>query len=136
MFINNKQMVFQIEGRTFHCALDVTMNYIGGKWKSVVLWYLLQGTQRFSELKKSIPSITEKMLSLQLKELEKDGIVCRTVYPQVPPKVEYALTDFGRELTPIIEAMAKWGRSTGKNRGKLVELGSKKPEHKSRPVKA
>ncbi|RDC65178.1 winged helix-turn-helix transcriptional regulator [Adhaeribacter pallidiroseus] len=136
MLINNKQMVFQIEGRTFHCALDVTMNYIGGKWKSVVLWYLLGQTRRFSELKKLIPSITEKMLSLQLKELEADGIVCRTVYPQVPPKVEYALTDFGRELTPIIEAMAKWGRNTGKNRGKLVELGSKKTERKPRPAKA
>ncbi|PSR53834.1 transcriptional regulator [Adhaeribacter arboris] len=130
MLINNKEMVFKIEDRTYHCALDVTMNYIGGKWKSVVLWYLLRQTRRFSELKKLIPSITEKMLSLQLKELEKDGIVERTVYPQVPPKVEYALTDFGRELTPVIEAMAKWGRQTGKKRGELVEQVSRKAKSK------
>ncbi len=128
-------MVFKIEGRTFHCALDVTMSYIGGKWKAVVLWYLLGHTRRFSELKKLIPSITEKMLSLQLKELEKDGIITRTVYPQVPPKVEYSLTAFGEELTPIIEAMAKWGRNTGKKRGEMVEQTKSKAGQKMQPAK-
>lgn len=121
MIIDNKEMVFLIDGRKFHCALDVTMTFIGGKWKTVVLWYLRKDKKRFSELKKHIPDITEKMLSLQLKQLEQDGIVARKVYPEVPPRVEYFLTDFGKTLIPMLEEMAKWGRELGQNSGKLVE---------------
>ena len=85
MIINNKEMKFKVRGEEFHCAMDVTMNFIGGKWKTVVLWYLRKDKKRFGELRRLIPGITEKMLSLQLKQLEQDGIVDRVVYPEVPP---------------------------------------------------
>ena len=77
MIIKDKEYVYDIEGKKYHCAMDVTMDYIGGKWKTVVLWYLRNKTMRFGELKKQIPEITEKMLSIQLKQLEEDGLVHR-----------------------------------------------------------
>ncbi|KKR86982.1 MAG: Transcriptional regulator [Candidatus Curtissbacteria bacterium GW2011_GWA1_41_11] len=125
MIIDGKELTIQINGKAYHCALDVTMGFIGGKWKTVVLWYLRNEHQRFSELKKHIPEITEKMLSLQLKELVKDGIVGRKVYAEVPPRVEYFLTEEGRTLIPCLEALAKWGRDRGKKYGKVKELNEK-----------
>lgn len=122
MIIDGKEYVFQLRGKTFHCAMDVTMHFIGGKWKTVVLWYLRNRTLRFSELKKQIPDITEKMLSLQLKALEEDGLVKREVFPEVPLRVEYSLTDFGRTLIPVLEAVALWGRMLGKEEGEVVEV--------------
>lgn len=121
MIIDGKEVVIKIKGKTYHCALDVTMDFIGGKWKTVVLWYLRNNRQRFSELKKQIPEITEKMLSLQLKKLEKDGIITRKVYAEVPPRVEYFLTKEGKTLIPCIEALAKWGRNRSKNYGEIKE---------------
>lgn len=120
MIINGEEKSILIRGELFHCALDLTMHYIGGKWKTIVLWYLRNDKKRFSELKKQIPDITEKMLSLQLKSLEEDGIVKRSVYAEVPPRVEYELTEFGRTLIPVIEAIAQWGRDLGQKEGKLV----------------
>lgn len=120
MIINGEEKSILIRGVLFHCALDLTMHYIGGKWKTIVLWYLRNNKKRFSELKKQIPDITEKMLSLQLKSLEEDGIVKRSVYAEVPPRVEYELTDFGRTLIPVVEAIAQWGRDLGQKEGKLV----------------
>jgi DNA-binding HxlR family transcriptional regulator len=117
MIIQNKEVVIDLHGETFHCALDVTMSFIGGKWKSVILWYLRNKTMRFSELKKQIPDITEKMLSLQLKALEESGLVKREVFMEVPLKVEYSLTDFGKSLTPVVEMIAKWGRNLAENEG-------------------
>lgn len=125
MIIKNKEYVYRIGKVDFHCAMDVTMNFIGGKWKTVVLWYLKGGTLRFGELKKRIPDITEKMLSIQLKSLEVHGLVCRKVFAEVPLRVEYSLTDKGRSLVPILDAIAKWGRSEGENEGKLVEVNKK-----------
>jgi DNA-binding HxlR family transcriptional regulator len=119
--IDNKEKVFMLEGKEYHCAMDVTMDYIGGKWKTVVLWYLRSDKKRFSELRKLIPNITEKMLSLQLKDLENDGLVTRKIYPEVPPKVEYYLTDFGKTLIPMLEEIAKWGRGLAQAKGKMVE---------------
>ena len=110
--------------RTYHCALDVTMHVIGGKWKTIVLWYLRKGSKRFSELRKLIPDITEKMLSMQLKQLEKDGLVSRKVFAEVPPRVEYTLTAHGRTLLPLLEEIAKWGRMIGKKYGKLEKAVS------------
>jgi DNA-binding HxlR family transcriptional regulator len=121
MIINGKEFEIEIEGKNYHCALDVTMDFIGGKWKSVVLWYLRNETLRFSELKKQIPSITEKMLSLQLKELEKDGIVARQVYAEVPPRVEYCLTEEGKSVIPVLEQLAAWGRERAKKFGEIRE---------------
>jgi DNA-binding HxlR family transcriptional regulator len=120
MVINGEEKSILLRGDVFHCALDVTMHFIGGKWKTVVLWYLKNEKKRFSELKKLIPDITEKMLSLQLKTLEEDGIVKRTLYPEVPPRVEYELTDFGKTLLPMIEAIALWGRNLSQKEGKIV----------------
>lgn len=121
MIINNEEYYFKINEREFHCALDVTMGFIGGKWKSIVLWYLRKDAKRFKDLKKDIPQITEKMLSLQLKELELDGIVTRTVFAEVPPRVEYELTDHGKTLIPMLEEMAKWGRNKGEKEGRLLK---------------
>lgn len=121
MLINEKDVRFKLHGREFHCALDITMNYIGGKWKTVVLWYLRKDKKRFSELNKLIPGITEKMLSIQLKQLEKDGLVARKIYAEVPPRVEYFLTDFGKTLLPMLEEIAHWGRELGTKEGELVE---------------
>ena len=104
----------------FHCALDITMHYIGGKWKAVVLWYLRKEKKRFGELKALIPDITDKMLSIQLKALEEDGIISRTVYPEVPPRVEYAFTEEGKSLIPVVEAIARWGREKAEQEAELV----------------
>ena len=92
------------------CPAEVTLQVVGGRWKVVILWFLLQKTMRFSDLLHSIAGITQKMLTQQLRELERDHVVERTVYPQVPPKVEYSLTPLGRSLKPIVEAMHHWGR--------------------------
>jgi len=128
MIIQNKEVVIDLYGETFHCALDVTMSYIGGKWKSVILWYLRNKTMRFSELKKQIPDITEKMLSLQLKALEESGLVKREVFMEVPLKVEYSLTGFGKSLTPVVGMIAKWGRNLAENEGlfRTIEKEMKK----------
>jgi len=122
MIIKGKKYVYNINGEIFHCAMDTTMKYIGGKWKTVVLWYLKNKTYRFGELNNQIPDITEKMLSLQLKALEKDGLVKREVFPEVPLRVEYSLTEFGKTLIPILNEIAKWGRNLGETKGKLKEV--------------
>lgn len=122
MIIEGKEYKIEMNGQTFYCALDVTMNFIGGKWKAIVLWYLRKGTKRFGELKKLIPPITEKMLSLQLKELEKDGIVKRTIFAEVPPRVEYELTDEGKTLLPLLEEIAQWGRRKASLEGVIREV--------------
>jgi DNA-binding HxlR family transcriptional regulator len=97
------------------------MNYVGGKWKTVVLWYLRNEKKRFAELKKHIPQITERMLSITLKQLEEDDIISRKVFTTKPPlRVEYELIKFGKTLLPLLEAVALWGRTTGKSKGKLV----------------
>ncbi|UFT99966.1 helix-turn-helix transcriptional regulator [Radiobacillus kanasensis] len=92
------------------CRVENALNILVGKWKPIILLHLLQeGTKRFSELKRSMPGITQKMLTKQLRELEEEDIVERVVYPQVPPKVEYSITEYGRSLEPILEAMHDWG---------------------------
>jgi len=99
------------------------MKYIGGKWKCVVIWYLKNKILRFSEIKKSIPDITEKMLSLQLKSLEADGIVDRKAFGDRPPfRVEYSLTSFGKSLIPVVDMLGQWGRSLGESKGELIDL--------------
>lgn len=91
------------------CAVSTTLDVIGGKWKVLILYHLSGQTLRFNELQRLLPAVTQRMLTLQLRELAADGIVHRKVYPQVPPKVEYSLTDFGRTLLPVIQAMHEWG---------------------------
>ena len=90
------------------CPVETTLSLIGGKYKALILWHLSAGTLRFSQLQKAITA-TPRMLTLQLRELENDGLISRTVYPEVPPRVEYAMTDLGRSLMPILTAMRNWG---------------------------
>ena len=122
MIIEGKELEIKLNGKIYHCALDVTMDYIGGKWKTVVLWYLRKKEKRFSELRQLIPAITEKTLSVQLKQLERDGFISRKVYAEVPPRVEYALTEEGKLLLPVLEDLAAWGRRTAEIRGKIEEV--------------
>ena len=99
------------------------MAYIGGRWKTVVLWYLRKKTLRFTELKKQIPEITEKMLSIQLKKLEAQGLIKREVFGAKPPvRARYSLTEFGKTLIPAVEAIAQWGRAIGDKEGDMIEV--------------
>ena len=95
----------------FNCPVEATLSVIGGKWKVVILFHLSHsGTHRFAELRRKIPGVSERMLTQQLRELEHDGIVHREVYPEVPPKVEYSLTEYGETLGPICKIMCDWGK--------------------------
>ncbi|CAG9199563.1 HxlR family transcriptional regulator [Paraburkholderia caribensis] len=93
------------------CAVEVTLSVIGGLWKPVILFHLMHEKKRFMELTRLLPNTTQRMLTLQLRELEADGIVARHVYPQVPPKVEYELTPFGKTLAPVLISLRQWGES-------------------------
>lgn len=106
--IKNKQ----IDNSYYGCALEAALNVIGNKWKGAILYHLLSGTRRFNELKRLIPNITQRMLTLQLRELEKHEIIIRKIYPQIPPKVEYSLTDSGKSLKPILLSLREWGKQT------------------------
>jgi DNA-binding HxlR family transcriptional regulator len=97
--------------KTYNCPVEAAIDVIGGKWKAVILWWLQQRTWRFAELRRQIPGITEKMLTQQLRELEADGIVSRQVYPTVPPKVEYSLTEYGRSLKRALQTICDWGHA-------------------------
>jgi len=96
--------------RTAPCPAEYTLNVIGGRWKVLILWNLFQGEQRFSDLFRAMNGPTQKMLTQQLRELERDGLLHREVYAQVPPKVEYSLTPLGMSLKPIVNAMCDWGK--------------------------
>jgi DNA-binding HxlR family transcriptional regulator len=96
--------------RETKCPAETTLQIIGGRWKILILYHLFQGVKRFSELQHALPGISQKMLTQQLREMERDGLVHREVYAQVPPKVEYSLTFLGETLKPVIEAMCEWGR--------------------------
>ena len=95
------------------CPVEATLELIGGKWKGIVLYYLLGGRLRFSDLKKKIGCVTQRMLTKQLRELEASGLVNRIVYAEVPPKVEYELTKEGRSLEPIVNSLKEWGTTHG-----------------------
>jgi len=99
------------------CPVEATLALIGGKWKGVVLWHLLQGTLRFNEIRRRLPNVTQRMLTNQLRELETDGFIIRTVYPEVPPKVEYSLSERGRSLEPVILALKAWGEANVEGAG-------------------
>lgn len=101
----------------FQCPVEATIELVGGKYKAVILWHLMNKTLRYSELHRLIPKATDKMLAQQLRELERDGLINRAVYPVVPPKTEYSLTDFGKTLAPILDAMCDWGTDYLSERG-------------------
>jgi DNA-binding HxlR family transcriptional regulator len=121
--MEGKQMG-HLSNKTFNCEKELTLSIISGKWKLPIMWHLgKEGTKRYGELKSLIPGITQRMLVSQLRELEEDLIVQRKVYPVVPPKVEYSLTDKGESLMPILESMYEWGKS-------YMETVKKKPIQK------
>lgn len=91
------------------CAVEATLCLIDGKWKGVVLFHLLPGTMRFSQIRRLIPNVTQRTLTNQLRELEEDGLIVRTVFAQVPPRVDYSLTARGRSLAPVLQALKAWG---------------------------
>jgi len=95
--------------RQTNCPAEITLAVIGGRWKTLLLYHLFQGVKRFSELQRATAGITQKMLTQQLREMERDGLVHREVYPEVPPKVEYSLTPLGMSLEPVVGAMCEWG---------------------------
>lgn len=93
------------------CPVETTLMLIGDKWKVLILRDLMNGTKRFGELKKSIGHVSQKVLTAQLRDMEEKGLVSRKVYAQVPPKVEYTLTDTGYSLKPVLDSMVKWGQA-------------------------
>ena len=96
------------------CSVEISLEIIGGKWKGVVLYHLLSGTKRFNQLQKLIPGVSQRMLTKQLRQLESHRLLVRTVYPVVPPKVEYALTELGFTLEPLLMSLREWGRGPGR----------------------
>tara|TARA_R110002020_G_scaffold15555_25_gene55339 strand:+ start:3911 stop:4291 length:381 start_codon:yes stop_codon:yes gene_type:complete len=108
------------------CAVEAALQFIDGKWKGVILYHLLDGTMRFNEIRRAIPSVTQRMLTNQLRELEADELIERTVYAEVPPKVEYSLTERGRSLEPVLLALRAWGKEhsgvalSGDERSKVI----------------
>jgi DNA-binding HxlR family transcriptional regulator len=105
-----------------NCSVEAALSLIGGRWKGVVLFWLLKGKKRFSELRRILSNCSQRMLTVQLRELEEDGLVKRTVYAEVPPKVEYELTEFGRTLEEVLLALKEWG-----DQYKLSVAGNQEP---------
>lgn len=102
--------MIQYQEKEFYNTKDLALSVVGGRWKIAIIWSLLHnGTLRLSEFNKILPDINQRMLIRQLRELERDLIIARTVYPVVPPKVEYHLTDIGKELAPVVQSICDWG---------------------------
>ena len=99
------------DSKPARCAVEVTVEVAGGKWKPLILHYLLGGTKRFGELRRLIGGVTQRSLTLQLRQLEDHGVIRREVFAEVPPRVEYSLTEKGRTLAPVLEAMKQWGET-------------------------
>lgn len=91
-----------------NCPVEAALDLIGGKWKSIILFRTIEGTRRFNELRRLLPGLTQRMLTNQLRELERDGLISRKVYAEVPPKVEYSITAFGKTLEPVLLALKQW----------------------------
>ena len=105
------------------CPVEATLDLIGGKWKGLLLYRLMSGTQRFNALRRALPNVTQRMLTKQLRELEQAGLVNRVVYAEVPPRVEYSLTPLGRSLRPIIGALRNWGNDYINSRAVFSKAG-------------
>ena len=107
---------YNFKGREYPCCTSLTMGLIGGKWKTVILYHLMEEKLRYNQLRKLLPTVTERTLSLQLKALEEDGLIKRKVYTSKPPlKVEYSLTEFGISVIPLIQSIADWGDHVAEN---------------------
>ncbi len=126
MLKNNRSILIELAGKTYFCPVEVTMDLLGGKWKAAILWYLQEGTWRYSDLRKKLVSISERILIRDLKSLESLGLIDRRVYAKVPPRVEYRLTAYGQTLVPFLAAVSAWGEQHAKQFGTYQEdsLGS------------
>ncbi|MGJ1536479.1 winged helix-turn-helix transcriptional regulator [Sphingobacterium multivorum] len=114
----------KLKDKTYPCTVSLTMDLVGGKWKAVILYHLKDEPKRYSELRKEMPSVTEMTLSLQLKQLEKDGLVSRKVHGKKPPvKVIYSLTDFGKSFVPVLKAITEWGNKAVIEKGEFISAG-------------
>ncbi len=113
---------------SIHCPVELAIRVIGGKWKPVIMWHLRENKKRFGELKREIKGITVKMLAQQLRELEQDGLIDRKMFYEVPPRVEYSLTDLGRSLEPALNALCEWGRTF---RTTLIATANRRAEEMS-----
>jgi DNA-binding HxlR family transcriptional regulator len=129
--MKNQHNQYSVCPDPYGCPVEATLEVIGGKWKGIILFHLTLGTKRFNELRRLMPDITQRMLTLQLRELEKDGIVHREVYREVPPKVEYSLTEFGHTIKPIIMLMRDWGERYNKE----IAIKRESLENKSISIK-
>ncbi len=116
---NGENFIIEVTGKSYYCPVELSMDVIGGKWKAVILWYLIDNTLRFHELKKEISSISERVLTRELRQLENYRLIKRKVYPEVPPRVEYCLTDFGKNLIPLLNQISKFGETYAKNYGEI-----------------
>lgn len=115
--------VVKIGDKIYPCSVSLAMDLVGGKWKTVILFHLKDKEKRFSELRKDLFNVTEMTLSLQLKQLENDGLIFRTVYGDKPPiKVVYKLTEFGQSFIPVLEAITHWGNEIVKEKGEFIEI--------------
>ena len=123
--------------KIYYNPVEFALHFIGGTWKMPILWRLNQATMRYSELKKTLPHITDKMLSSQLRELERDELISRKVYPVVPPKVEYTISEKGKNVIPVIEVIREYGFAVMKEKGLgSVEKAKKKLTAKKKVSKA
>ena len=120
------------------CSVEASIGLIDGKWKSIIMWHLLSGTLRFNEIRRHVAGCTPRMLTRQLRELEEDGLIIRTVYAEVPPRVEYSLSDLGRSMEPILQALKDWGDAHiglyDKPRGHDPRDNNQRSAHSSTPA--
>ncbi len=100
----------EFRGVKYNCSMELTLEIIGGKWKPIIIWYLREDIMRFNELKRKLPNITPKMLTQQLRALEENKLINRKVYAEIPPRVEYGLTDYGKSLLPILSNLCDWAK--------------------------
>ncbi len=112
----------------YSCSLQLAIDILGGKWKMRIIWYLLEGTQRFSDFSRRIPDITQKTLTQQLRELEEKDILSRKIYAEMPPRVEYNITDYGRELADILKDLSSWAHNYADEKGIPVKTKKQKQE--------
>ena len=111
-----------LNGKSYPCTVSLTMDLVGGKWKAVILYHLLHGEKRFSELCRDMSAVTEMTLSKLLKQLEADGMVSRKVFGKKPPvKVVYTLTEFGQSFIPVLNAITEWGKQVAINKGSFIK---------------
>ncbi|MCH9814635.1 MAG: helix-turn-helix transcriptional regulator [Epsilonproteobacteria bacterium] len=113
-------MQVKYDGKEYICSFEFALDMVSGKWRGLILWHLSHGTMRYGEIRKTLETITQKMLTQTLRDLEKHQLITRKVYPVVPPKVEYTITENGQKLIPIFEQLSQWGNEVGAELGEVM----------------